>query len=553
MLQKLFIQNYAIIRELEMDFKDGMTVITGETGAGKSILLGALSLILGKRADTQILFSREKKCIVEGSFKIKPYGLKPFFEENNLDFEDYARLRREINPDGKSRAFINDTPVNLNQLRELGEQLVDIHSQHETLLLKESGFHFHVLDEFAGVSNESGKHSALYHHWLSLKKQLGVLYEKEKLSKADKDYFQFQFNELEEAKLKAGEQQQMEQELETLTHAEEIKSKIASVVSAWKESDANLLQQVKESENAISAAAKYSSTLKDMAARIKSVYIEIKDIAEDLEHLENSVSFDPERIRVVQDRLNIIYQLQQKHRAATAEELIAVKNDFASRLSSIDSLDGEIKMMEKQIADERNDLLKLSKEISAKRKTAIPFLEKKVQKLLSETGMPDGILKVRQNILSDEDMNAGGLDDITMLFSANKGSAPAEVGSVASGGELSRLMLCIKSILADYSSLPVIIFDEIDSGISGDIASRVADVIQKMSAKRQVIIITHLPQMAGRGNHHFKIIKKTEKGIASTQVISLNEKERVNEIAEMISGKKLTETAVEHARELLER
>ncbi len=558
MLSHLSIQNYAIIDKLEIEFSSGLTIITGETGAGKSILIGALSLILGQRADTKSLNDKSKKCVVEGIFDLKNYSLEIFFEKNNLDYSEQTAIRREINSSGISRAFINDTPVSLQQLKELTLNLVDIHSQHESLLLNTSEFQFNIVDSFAQQKNKLNEYKIRFRNFQQLQTELNLLLEKEQKSKFDKDYFLFQFEELEKANLKIGEQENSERELEIQNNSEEIKKNIFNSVVALNQGEASVISILSDVKKYLSEAAKYNSSLHEIEKRLQSTTIEIEDISSELEKIQDDISFSPGKIEEINNRLNIIYSLQQKHRVKTVEELISIKVNFSKKLSEISSLDNEIENLHKKISEEKTTLQKFAQKISDNRKKVIPKLEKNVNSILKELGMPNAKFEVhlapnpsprREGSFSE--LSIYGIDTLNFLFSANKGSEPREIQKVASGGELSRLMLALKSIIAKLTALPTIIFDEIDSGVSGEIADRVGEIKKKMSEQMQVISITHLPQIASKGDNHFFIYKENKNRATKTFLKKLNENERVNEVARMLSGEELSKAAIENAKELL--
>lgn len=553
MLNRLTIQNYVLIDSLDVRFSKGLTVITGETGAGKSILLGALGLILGNRADLQVLLNKGRKCIIEGEFNIAGYQLKDFFYNNELDYEAVTSVRREITPEGKSRAFINDTPVNLNILRELGIRLVDIHSQHETLTLNNSSFQLSVVDAYAGHSEELNLYKTLYNDFIKIKSRLNELSEREKKAKADVDYYQFQFSEFESASLKAGEKEEIEQELQTLNNAEEIKSDLSKACDTIREGESNILQQISFINSSLNSISKFNSKISELASRMQSSYVELKDIASELESVQDEINFNPERIEIITDRLNIIYKLEQKHRVNSVVDLLKIQNDLAEKLSGFQTLDDDIKKLSAESEKKKIELLKLASDISAKRKNASAKIEKEIKKMIAEVGMANAVLKIEITKLENDIFNSTGIDSITYLFSANKGIVYQELNRVASGGELSRLMLCIKAMIAKLTSLPTIIFDEIDTGVSGEIAFKVGNIIKKISDEHQVIAITHLPQMASKGDAHYLVYKETGKNSTSTKVKELSANERVNEIAKMLSGEKLSTIAIENAKELLAR
>lgn len=551
MLHRLTVHNYVLIDELDIDFSKGLTIVTGETGAGKSILLGALSLILGERADSGVLLNKQKKCIIEGVFNISNYHLNNFFESYELDYSNETVLRREINAEGKSRAFINDTPVNLSQLKQLGASLVDIHSQHETLTLSNSTFQLGVVDAFAKHENLLSKYHSLYTGYSTLKKDLEALREREKQSKLDLDYLKFQFNELEEAKLQANEQQKLESELSLLTHAEEIQTSLANATAMLTEGESNLVDQLAAVLNSIAQLTKFDEKFDELAQRLKSSVVEIKDIADEIAIAEQKLELNPQRAEIINERLNIIYRLQQKHHVNSVEELITLQDEVGKKLEGIGSLEAQILKLEKELNEITEQLFKSAENISANRAKAIPKIESSIKEMLTNLAMPNAVLKIQQDILGNENFNASGIDKISFLFSANKGVTYKELNKVASGGELSRLMLSIKSLIAQLTALPTIVFDEIDTGISGETASKMGVMMQKISAQHQVIAITHLPQIASKGDVHYVVYKEESGKTVRTGINKLNKQDRVKEIARMLSGEKLTDAAMENAKELL--
>ena len=549
MLNHLSVQNYALIDKLEVDFSNGLTIITGETGAGKSILLGALGLIAGNRADALSLQDKTKKCIIEVSFNIKGYSLKDFFKEYELDYEAQTSIRREINPEGKSRAFINDTPVTLGQLKELASHLIDIHSQHETLDLNASEFQLSAVDAFANHPDLLDEYTATFKQFKIIEKHLTELIEKESQAKKDLDYFQFQFNELEDVNLKAGEQSTLEKELETLNNAEEIKLNLSKAAFALNGGEMNLLSSLNEIKIILASFAKYKPEINELSSRINSSFIELKDISNELESIEQDIVYDPKRIEELTNRLNEIYRLEQKHQVTTIEELIFIKDELSNKLLDFSSLEMEIEKVKKELSTLEKTLLTAAKKISGNRKKVIPKIEKEIASLLSSLSMPNAQLKIEHS--ESELITKNGLDKINFLFSANKGSDFKELNKVASGGELSRLMLSIKSLIAQLTALPTIIFDEIDTGVSGDIADKVGSIMQQMAKSMQVITITHLPQIASKGSSHLFVYKEEKNNKTFSNIKKLSAEERVNEIAKMLSTGKPTAAAISNAKELL--
>jgi DNA repair protein RecN (Recombination protein N) len=551
MLKKLSIQNYALIEELEIPFTDGMTIITGETGAGKSILLGALALLIGSRADSGSLYKKNKKCIIEGEFSLTEYKLDDFFTVNDIDYENITTIRREISPEGKSRAFINDTPVNLALLKDLGSRLIEIHSQHETLTLNDSGFQMMVLDSFAKIQKKVSAFSALLTEYNRITENINILRERELQSKKDFDYYNFLYTELSESKLSAGEQELLETELSLLNNSEEIKTTLVSVQSALSGDENDILTVISTVALSIQQLTKLFPKAEELADRLKSVRIEVKDIAAEIESLEREVVPDPARAEVINERLDIIYKLQHKHRVKTIDELLEIMTDLDAKLTGISFLHEEIEKLEKVIENCREELVIKGKEIHDLRSKVIPQIEKNIGSLLLELGMKNAGIKIELLQLTPGQFRSNGTNAVKFLFSANKGVEFRELGKVASGGELSRLMLSIKSLIAKLTGLPTIIFDEIDTGISGEIAHKVGNIVKEMSVERQVIVITHLPQMAVKGNEHLYVYKELIADATVTSIRKLSSGERVEEIAKMLSGNKPTSAALANARELL--
>jgi len=552
MLKRLYVKNYVLIDELDITFEKGMSIITGETGAGKSILLGALGLILGQRADAAALQNKSKKCIIEGTFNISEYKLQSFFNENELDYEEETCIRREISAEGKSRAFINDTPVTLAVLKELSSQLVDIHSQHETLLLNSNKFQLTVVDEFASNHERLAKYSDTLSAYNELKKSIELMKEEEAKSKADFDYFNFQLNELSEANLSdPNELTSLEQEQERLENAEEIKLRLSQGFTALSGSDDNMLVQLKVIQQQISGLAKFDKSYEEIANRIKSSLVELKDISDELERAEEAINSDNKRLEIIQDRLSLLYKLQQKHRVEDLQSLITLQAELADKVFAIGTLEDRITA---KITELDNLHIKLGKEASAlteARKKAIPQIEKEITANLGELAMQGALLRIALIPNEENHFSVDGAEKVHFLFSANKGGDFKEISKVASGGELSRLMLCIKALMAKLTSMPTVIFDEIDTGISGETAAKVGSIIKQMAAEHQVIAITHLPQMAGKGHHHYFVYKTETKGKTHTHLRILTTEERITEIARMLSGETLTEAALGNAKALL--
>jgi DNA repair protein RecN (Recombination protein N) len=549
MLKKLSISNYALIDNLEIGFSGSLNILTGETGAGKSIILGALSLILGQRAESRYFFNQQKKCVIEGTFLIGEFHIKAFFEENDLDHADETILRREISADGKSRAFVNDTPVNLNILKQLGEMLIDIHSQHATLEINDTAFQLLVVDSVAKHPDLLNDYHTKYKaHKKAIAKLQQLISESDK-AKAELDYQQFQYDELEKAGLSTSEQPQLELELATLNNAEEIKRNLLGAYNLMNEGEIAALIQLKEAGHHLSSLEKFNPLIGELYQRLNSVVIELKDIAAEIDDLQQCTNLDEERIVVINERLGIIYTLQKKHRVNTNAELLAIQQQLSDKIQQAFFGDAEISALQKQIAEEKEKLKRLSKQLSANRLATIPSIEQQVQKSLALMGMDHAALKIENQITADFDQD--GIDHIRFLFSANKGHTLAEMSKVASGGELSRLMLSIKSLIASYTALPTIIFDEIDTGVSGEVANKVGQVMEALAQNLQVITITHLPQIASKGQRHYFVYKDNETATTYTRIKQLDETERVLEIAKMLSGDKPGESALQNARELL--
>jgi DNA repair protein RecN (Recombination protein N) len=549
MLTHLSIKNYILINQLEIDFRSGFTAITGETGAGKSILIGALSLILGKRADTAALLDKEKKCIIEGVFSIATYELENFFEEHELDYDDHAILRREINRQGKSRAFINDTPVNLPLMKELGERLVDIHSQHQTLTLNESGFQLAVVDNYANNQALLSDYVKRFGEYKAIATTLEDLISREAEIRADEDYTSFRLEEIQSAGLLKDEQKELEEELNILSHAEEIKGKLYQAIQILNTSDNNLLDHLSEVASLTGRISTYHQEIGELHQRLESSNIELKDISTGLEQLNESISFDPAQLEKITSRLDLIYALLQKHKVKEIRELLLIRDELAEQLSMINSLDEDIIRLKEELESAHNDLLKFSDGLRKKREAIIPEIENEIGKILKQVGMEKAVMKV--DLKGQQDFTPVGRDRVEFLFSANQGSPPAAVSRIASGGELSRLLLAVKSLITRKNLLPTIILDEIDMGVSGEIAGKVGTLLSGMAAHMQLIAITHLPQIAGKADEHFKVYKKYAEDRTVSGVMRLSNSDRVEEIAALLSNEKVSSSAKETAKELL--
>jgi len=549
MLVKLFVQNYALIRVLDIELENGLTIITGETGAGKSILLGALSLILGTRADSTVLLDKNEKCIVEGTFRIEEYDLNDFFIANELDYEPVTILRREINPAGKSRAFINDTPVTINLLKELGDKLIDIHSQHQTLMLSDNSFQLNVIDSFAGTAKLKAEYKTAWSAYMKLKKEYSSVKEKSDRNKSDLEYYQFQLNQLQDAKLKKGEQEELEAEQELLGHAEEIKLALSGSSDLLNGEGLSILAMLREVKLNIGKIKSFLPDGESLWMRTDSSLIELVDLAGEIDKLASTIEADPQRLALVNDRLDTIYSLIQKHRVSDLNELIIKKEEITDLIKSIVSSDERLSLLEGLLAREINSLKIISTEMSKKRISVIPEIELKITELLKQLGMPNA--KFRISITRKSEFTTDGIDQADFLFSANKQIAPENLAKIASGGELSRVMLSLKSLLTKNNNLPTIIFDEIDSGVSGEVADKVGQILSGMGKYMQVVNITHLPQVASRGTKHYHVYKDDSDDSTFTRVKLLSPDERILEVARLLSGSEVTETAMKNARELL--
>lgn len=549
MLKSLHISNYALINELNIDFNDGMSVLTGETGAGKSIIIGALSLVMGQRADGRVIKEGEQKTVVEIGFDVKNYNLKSFFDENELDYSDMTFIRREVLVNGKSRAFINDTPAQLSLLKDLSSKLLDIHSQHENLLLATEDYQLRLVDTVAGNSAELSTYQQAYEAWNSAKINLQKLKKDAEKQSADLDYVQFQLNQLDEAKLVEGEQAELEAELETLSHVEEIKTELQLAESKLESDENNVLSALRETRNALRKITNYLPESEDWEQRIDEALIELKDIASSISSAQERIDFNPERLEFVDIRLGAIIALQKRFKVDSVEELIELRENFRKQVNRITNIDDELSEAEKEVEKCSKLLKEKAEKLTISRKNTAPFIEKQLVEKLLHLGMPNIQFKV--SVTETSDYSPNGNNQITFLFSANKNRSVQPVAEIASGGEISRLMLAIKSMLVTKSDLPTIIFDEIDTGVSGDIAGRMGEIMKSMSANSQVIVITHLPQIAGKGTDHFKVYKDNGATETQTFIKRLNDDERIMEIAQMLSGKQVTEAALMNAKELM--
>lgn len=550
MLRSLYIQNYALIEKLDISFGAGFSVITGETGAGKSIILGAIGLLLGQRAEVKAIRQGASKCVIEARFDISAYGMEPFFEDNELEYEEECILRREVYASGKSRAFINDTPASLVQMKELGEQLIDVHSQHQNLLLNKEGFQLNVLDILSHNDEQLSTYQSLYREWKQAQQELADLIARAEQNKADEDYIRFQLEQLEDANLSVGEQEELEQETDMLSHAEEIKAGLFRVGQLLTSDEGGLLAGLKESLNTMLGLQKVYSPATELAERLESTYIELKDVSQEISSQEEDVEFNPDRLEEVNDRLNLIYTLQQKHRATTVEELLTLAEEYAAKLAAITSYDERIGELTTLCDTLYNKVRKQAAVLTKARTGAAREVEKQMASRLVPLGMPNVRFQVEMGIRKEPGVH--GEDTVNFLFSANKNGSLQNISSVASGGEIARVMLSIKAMIAGAVKLPTIVFDEIDTGVSGEIADRMADIMQEMGEQdRQVISITHLPQIAARGCAHYKVYKQDNETETNSHIRRLADEERVEEIAHMLSGATLTEAALNNAKALL--
>lgn len=551
MLQSIHIQNYALIENLDIDFHPGFSVITGETGAGKSIILGAIGLLLGQRADSKAIKKDASKCVVEACFNISAYQLDSFFEEHDIEYDaNECILRRELSVSGKSRAFINDTPATLAQLKELGEKLVDIHSQHQNLLLNNEEFQLDILDILSQNNKELDTYQSLFQQYRQISQELQNFKEMAEKSRQDEDYIRYQFEQLNDAKLQEGEQFELEQEAETLSHAEDIKAALYKVEQYMASDETNLLSATKECIQTLNSLSKVYHPSHEWVERLESCYIELKDLSHDITQSSENIEFNPTRLDYVNQRLNTIYSLQQKHHVQSVEELIALTNEYREKLESITSFDDRINELTHQREKLYKKLIEQASILTGLRTQAAKEVERQMQNLLVPLGMPNIRFAVELNVRKEPDRK--GMDSVSFLFSANKNSTLQNVASIASGGEIARVMLSLKAMIAGAVKLPTIIFDEIDTGVSGSIAEKMALIMQEMGeANRQVISITHLPQIAAKGETHYKVYKEDTDDATNSHIRQLTDEERINEIANMLSGATLTEAALSNARALL--
>ena len=550
MLNSLFIQNFVLIDNLDIHFDKGFSVITGETGAGKSIILGALSLVLGQRADGKSIKKGSEKCVIEAMFDISKYQLEAFFLENDLEYDaQCCILRRELFASGKSRAFVNDSPVSLSILKELGTRLIDIHSQHQNLLLGDNRFQLRVVDVMAENEILLILYKKEFSRYQGLKRELKELQQKAAQTKQEEDYIRFQLEQLTDASLTSDEQEMLEQEQETLAHAEEIKSSLYKVSQLLNGEEMGTVQLIKEALSSVDNLERYYPKAKEIAERLRSAYIDLNDLASETEILKDDVEYNPERMEWVNERLNTIYSLEQKHHVSTVTELLALQGNYQRQLDEIGSFDEQIAELTQLVAASYQELLQQAAVISAQRKASSEKIAEQLAQMVVPLGMPN--IRFRIDIAPKEEPDIDGIDDICFMFSANKNSELQPVAETASGGEISRLMLCIKAMIAGFTALPSIIFDEIDTGVSGDIADKMGNIMQDLGAKMQVFAITHLPQIAAKGSAHYYVYKEDTDERTITRIKQLTEEERTNEVARMLSGASLTKASLANAKDLL--
>lgn len=548
MLRTLHIENYALIKNLDLIFDKGFSVITGETGAGKSIMLGALGLLLGQRSDIKAIKEGELKCILEANFDIEHYHLQELFDENDIDYDPNCIIRREILTSGKSRMFVNDTPVNIQFLKQLGEKLLDIHSQYENLLIKDNLFQLNVIDAIAENRNILEDYINTFTAYKKAERQYEDLLIFSEKEKANYDYLSFQFEQLSSAGLSSNEQEELEREQTILSHAEEIKTILYKSQLLLDNEEIGILSVIKNAINNLQSITHVYTKAENLYERLNSCFIDLKDIAEELNKQENNIESQPERLEFINNRLDTIYSLCQKHKVTNLEDLIALQNSLKEQLDKLDSFDSELERLSKLKEELLKEVLTIGENLSKKRQSAAKIIEKTMIEQLSVLGMPNVQFVIEITKIDVPDIT--GCDYISFLFSANKNVSPKAVSQIASGGEISRVMLCLKSLIATASNLPTIIFDEIDTGVSGEIADKMGNIMKEMGSKIQVICITHLPQIAAKGTKHYRVYK-IEEETSETKVVLLNAKERVQEIAKMLSGSNLTEAALKNAEELL--
>ena len=549
MLTALSIKNYALIDDLKVDFPEGFIIITGETGSGKSIMLDALSLILGKRADMSALRNKEEKCIIEAEFSLQNYEFQPLFQELDIDYDPQTIIRREILPSGKSRAFVNDVPATLEVLSRLGQVLVDIHSQHQTLALSDTSFQFAIIDAMANNKSLLTEYVQLHQLLKKEHKKLEELIEFQKNAKKEYDYNLHQLKELKSATLEEGILEELEESYEEASNIEDIKENVSESLYLLNDENIGILNNLRELKRSFSSLTEYKQLYRDLYERIESAFLELEDLASEISDIDESIEADPDNLEQISKQLNKIYTLQKKHSVATVEELIAIQQELEEAVSKTESVDIDLNKQKKIVEEQHTATLKKANQLHKVREKVIPALDKKLTSFMHELGMPNGRFAI--TLTSTDTFFANGNDELSFLFSANKGGEFGQLKKVASGGELSRIMLAVKAIMAEHTALPTIMFDEIDTGVSGEISQKMGDIMKQMSQNRQVFAITHLPQIAAKGAYHFKVFKEDSKGKTTTHLKLLTEEERITELSEMLEGKNSGASARNHAIELL--
>ena len=549
MLTALSIKNYALIDDLKVDFSEGFIIITGETGSGKSIMLDALSLILGKRADMSALRNKEEKCIIEAEFSLQNYEFQPLFQELDIDYDPQTIIRREILPSGKSRAFVNDVPATLEVLSRLGQVLVDIHSQHQTLALSDTSFQFAIIDAMANNKSLLTEYVQLHQLLKKEQKKLEELIEFQKNAKKEYDYNLHQLKELKSATLEEGILEELEESYEEASNIEDIKENVSESLYLLNDENIGILNNLRELKCSFSSLTEYKQLYRDLYERIESAFLELEDLASEISDIDESIEADPDNLEQISKQLNKIYSLQKKHSVATVEELIAIQQELEEAVSKTESVDIDLNKQKKIVEEQYTATLKKANQLHKAREKVIPALDKKLTNFMHELGMPNGRFSI--TLTATDTFFANGNDELSFLFSANKGGDFGQLKKVASGGELSRIMLAVKAIMAEHTALPTIMFDEIDTGVSGEISQKMGDIMKQMSQNRQVFAITHLPQIAAKGAYHFKVFKEDSKGKTTTHLKLLTEEERITELSEMLEGKNSGASARNHAIELL--
>ena len=549
MLTALSIKNYALIDDLKVDFPEGFIIITGETGSGKSIMLDALSLILGKRADMSALRNKEEKCIIEAEFSLQNYEFQPLFQELDIDYDPQTIIRREILPSGKSRAFVNDVPATLEVLSRLGQVLVDIHSQHQTLALSDTSFQFAIIDAMANNKSLLTEYVQLHQLVKKEQKKLEELIEFQKNAKKEYDYNLHQLKELKSATLEEGILEELEESYEEASNIEDIKENVSESLYLLNDENIGILNNLRELKRSFSSLTEYKQLYRDLYERIESAFLELEDLASEISDIDESIEADPDNLEQISKQLNKIYSLQKKHSVATVEELITIQQELEEAVSKTESVDIDLNKQKKIVEEQHTATLKKANQLHKVREKVIPALDKKLTNFMHELGMPNGRFSI--TLTATDTFFANGNDELSFLFSANKGGDFGQLKKVASGGELSRIMLAVKAIMAEHTALPTIMFDEIDTGVSGEISQKMGDIMKQMSQNRQVFAITHLPQIAAKGAYHFKVFKEDSKGKTTTHLKLLTEEERITELSEMLEGKNSGASARNHAIELL--